>query len=501
MKFIQERIEDRRQDFKRGIDVDTGVQKRLESTLSLRKNKNLERLDKMRRCETISETKSDPTKNDQEGVDPFQIEGMYSNDPEIALKAIRYFRILSMNKNHDNIIAAGIMDKAISYLSYTEYPDHQYESEWFITNMLSGKSEICTKLIETTSIPDIMINLLKTSNDDKIKNQAIWAIANIAGENDKYADILIQHNIIPDILNFLNNLMNKIANHDIDKRYRSYIDTIVWTLSNLTKSSILTILDTTEILRSISIIVYYTTDLNIIHQVSWIIMNLLKNLSDENHKIVFTTNAFNSELISLLDHSDTKIILPVLRICGNIIAGTHENTQKIIDMGITIYLSNLIHNRNSRISKEVVWIISNLAVKHIDDLFNVGLVDHVLTILPKSNWNIRKECFYTINNIIYGGEPHHVYRLICSGALILLLGGSISAGLNDDQGSSFLMAPDMTIVYETLAVLHKILESFPVKEVKDVIEKYGYEDISSLMYHPDTKISAIASTIIDNHYK
>jgi hypothetical protein len=505
MKFVQERIEERQHDFKKGINIDTGIQKRLETTLNLRKNKNQDRLNKRRQNEDSKST-LDPKLDSKTNIskttsfekkcviDPIQIQGIYSNDPLIVLRSIRYFKRLAEKDNHQDIMNTGIIDTVISYLQYFDHPDHQYESAWFFTNMLSGKSEVCVHLIENTPLPSLMIGLIKSNVTRDLKIQALWAIGNIAGEKDKYMDILIQHNIIPDILNLLREYIKLSENQNKLKRI-SDVDTILWVLSNLSKSSIFTIPTMTEILTSISGIVYMSTDFNILNQITWIIINIFKKLPDEQHYILFSTNVFNPKLMSLLNHDNAAIVLRILRICGNFISGTDQNTKILVDMGIISYLNKLKDVTNTRIRKEVIWIISNLAVKHIQEIFNAGLVDFVLRITPTCSWEIRKECFYVMSNILKGGEIQQVYRLLCSGCLTVMLGDS---KLNTTS-VSFLLSPDMNIVYETLTILAKILETFP--ETTRSIGEYGYEDISNLMYHSDEKISTVASKIIDTYYQ
>lgn len=77
---------------------------------------------------------------------------------------------------------------------------------------------------------------------------------------------------------------------------------------------------------------------------------------------------------------------PSLRAIGNIVTGTDEQTQSVIDAGaLAVFPSLLIHPKNN-IQKEAAWTMSNITAGRQDQIQKVvdhGLVPYLVSILKK----------------------------------------------------------------------------------------------------------------------
>lgn len=82
---------------------------------------------------------------------------------------------------------------------------------------------------------------------------------------------------------------------------------------------------------------------------------------------------------------------PSLRAIGNIVTGTDEQTQVVIDSGaLSVFPSLLSHHKNN-IQKEAAWTMSNITAGRQDQIQQVidhGLVPYLIGILRKVNKNL-----------------------------------------------------------------------------------------------------------------
>jgi len=82
-----------------------------------------------------------------------------------------------------------------------------------------------------------------------------------------------------------------------------------------------------------------------------------------------------------------------LRAIGNIVTGTDEQTQIVIDSGaLSVFPSLLSHHKNN-IQKEAAWTMSNITAgrqAQIQQVVDHGLVPYLIGILRKVN----KSCIY-----------------------------------------------------------------------------------------------------------
>merc|ERR1719386_299549 len=108
-------------------------------------------------------------------------------DPQSQFNATQLFRkLLSIEQNPpiQEVIAAGVVPRFVVFLQEMNRPDIQFEAAWVLTNIASGTAEQTRVVVNNGALP-IFVDLLRSPSDD-VKEQAVWALGNIAGDSPNF---------------------------------------------------------------------------------------------------------------------------------------------------------------------------------------------------------------------------------------------------------------------------------------------------------------------------
>ena len=229
----------------KGLDQAEMRRKREATTVQIRKDKKEDNLQKRRRdigggsssADTGSQRDPkqvgalpDPALRLKLDCLPEDVKLLQSDDPALQLEATQRFRkLLSIERNPPiaEVIAAGAVPRLVQYCQCYDNPPLLFEAAWTLTNISSGTSEHTRVVIDNGAIP-IFINLVRSPHAD-VREQAIWALGNIAGDSTRCRDLVLSYNLplglIPNLLAAMGDLT---SSSEI-----TMLRNATWTISNL----------------------------------------------------------------------------------------------------------------------------------------------------------------------------------------------------------------------------------------------------------------------------
>lgn len=151
--------------------------------------------------------------------------------------ATKLRKILSMELNPpiQEVIDCGAVPIFVDMLrpgsSDSVHPSIQFESAWALTNIASGTSAHTATVIDSGAIP-VFVSLLTLSNNCDVREQAAWALGNIAGDSPRCRDLVLNANALKPLLLQLKKAGSTFQMTTSTSEL-SMLRNTAWTLSNL----------------------------------------------------------------------------------------------------------------------------------------------------------------------------------------------------------------------------------------------------------------------------
>ena len=121
------------------------------------------------------------------------------------------------------------------------------------------------------------------------------------------------------------------------------------------------------------------------------------------------------ELLSLHQKNEVGILSPALRCIGNIVTGSDDQTQIVIDSNaLPIFHALLTHNKIG-VQKEAAWTLSNITAgtqPQIQFIIQADLIPLLVHVLATSELRVQKETAWAITNYTSGASTEQVLYLV-----------------------------------------------------------------------------------------
>jgi len=439
---FQERLEERRQAFKKGVDGDDSRRKREEETVQLRKVKRDVQLQKKRMIGLDFE--------DIENVVPQNancmsvvgdmakiVTQLRCGDAATRLSLTADVR-RRVSRAYDpplqEAIQAGIVPIMVQFLNGDD-EKLKFEACWVLTNIASGDKSQTKAVVMSGAVP-AFINLLGSDTQMETREQSIWALANIAGDSPANRDYVLEANGLPPIISMI--VQSEQAGNI------KILRNATWALSNLCRGK------PTPSIAYIAVAVQYLArlihckDSEVLSDALWA-LSYISQGGEEQVDMIIQVGCLPT-IVECISNSD--VVQPALRAAGNVAAGTPAQTTALLEANILDHVRPLLATTKKLVRKEALWLISNLTAgtpAQIGVVMDSGFIPRVLEMAVQDDGEVRKEAIWVCANIITGSKREQIEALVEMGGIAALV--------------STLSFHDAEIVGTCLDALRDILQS------------------------------------------
>ena len=222
-------------------------------------------------------------------------------------------------------------------------------------------------------------------------------------------------------------------------------------------------------------------------------IEIISLLADERSINLIIGSGVVKQLVPFLGHDKDQLKTITLKTLGNIVAGTDEQAQAVLDNGLLEYFPGLLLSSSEDIVTYTLWFLSNITAgnqEQIQAIIHAGLIPSIISASTKGSDKNRREAAWAVSNISQNGSTEQIIFLVDNGVIPFLC--------------SFLSLTDNQVLAAALNTMKNILKSSNGHETsvaKDIRRCGGLASIQRLEKDSDFQIHDLASEIINQFFK
>jgi importin subunit alpha-6/7 len=334
-----------------------------------------------------------------------------SSDKHVQLLATKECRKLLSDQQPPikELVDMGLVPVFINFLANDGNPKLQFEAAWVLTNICSGNSQQTRAVVDCGAIP-VLIRLLGAAPE--LAEQCVWALGNIAADSASCRDVLLKRNVIAG----LRPLMSSTR--------ITMLKNVSWTMSNLCNGVPdhhwpkvrLALPDFSRLV--------FCADEEILKDVCWTLSYISSGTKERIQAIVELDTSICRRLVELLRHSSPSVQHAALITVGNIVTGSDDQTQILLNQHLLQRLQLLLSHSKKTILKDACFTISNIAAGNkaqIQALIDARIIPAlVLLFRTSSQFEIKIEATWALSNALSNGKDEHIRYLVGQGCIVPL---------------------------------------------------------------------------------
>lgn len=275
-----------------------------------------------------------------------------------VLKALQHVRTALSKRDSppiDEFLQSNSLDRVIQFANCDEEKEIQFEAVWILINVTSGNADQTRNVVEAGALK-VFARILRSEHaTEDIREQCVWAIANVVGDDVQYRDMCLKNNICASLL----------AQFERSPTIQ-FASTLIWCLSNffrvpLQESHYGVARSTIRFLEH-AILRDEKNCSNLVADAAWAFAYVTNYTDHPFHDVV----ASNARLVARLAQLATNVqrlssCLPAIKILANLASGSREQTDAVVTDACFVAYKTLLMCRKKELLCEVCFLLSNVA--------------------------------------------------------------------------------------------------------------------------------------------
>uniref|UniRef100_A0A0E0BXE6 Importin subunit alpha n=1 Tax=Oryza meridionalis TaxID=40149 RepID=A0A0E0BXE6_9ORYZ len=387
----------------------------------------------------------------------------------------------------DTAIKAGAVPLLVQYLSFGSSDEQLLEAAWCLTNIAAGEPEETKSLLP--ALP-LLIAHLGEKSSTLVAEQCAWAIGNVAGEGAELRSTLLAQGALRPLTRLMFSSKGSTAR------------TAAWAMSNLIKgpdpkaaNELITI---DGVLNAI-IASLEKEDEELATEVAWVVV-YLSALSDRGISLIVRSSVPQLLIGRLFSSENLRLLIPVLRGLGNLIAADDYMVDSVLTVGNNIIgLIKCLKGDNRVLRKESSWALSNIAAgsfEHKKLIFASEATPVLIRLVTSAQFDIRREAAYTLGNLCVVPTGNcELPKIIVEHLVAIVDGGALPGFIH------LVRSADVDTAGLGLQFLELVMRGYPNKQGPKLVEmEDGIEAMERFQFHENEQMRNMANGLVDEYF-